>query len=49
MNTPPLNDKPSGNGSGTKWTRASIVAAVAAGALSAEAANLLYAQLTPEP
>lgn len=48
MNTTPLNDKPSGNGSGTKWTRASIAAAVAAGALTAEAANLLYAQLTPE-
>lgn len=49
MNTTPQNNKPSGNGSGTKWTRASIAAAVAAGALTAEAANLLYAQLTPEP
>lgn len=49
MNTTPLNNKPSGNGSGTKWTRASIAAAVAAGALTAEAANLLYAQLTPDP
>lgn len=49
MNTTPLNDKPSGNENGTKWTRASIAAAVAVGALTAEAANLLYAQLTPEP
>lgn len=48
MNTTPLNNKPSGNGNGTKWTRASIAAAVAAGALTAESANLLYAQLTPE-
>jgi len=49
MNTTPLNNKPSGNGNGTKWTRASIAAAVAAGALTAESANLLYAQLNPEP
>ena len=49
MNTTPLNNKPSGNGGGTKWTRASIAAAVAAGALTTEAANLLYAQLSPEP
>lgn len=49
MNTTPLNNKPSGNGNGTRWTRASIAAAVAAGALTTEAANLLYAQLTPEP
>ena len=45
MNTTPLNNKSSGNGNGTKWTRASIAAA---GALTAEGANLLYAQLTPE-
>lgn len=48
MNTTPLNTKPSGNGNGTKWTRASIAAAVAAGALTAEGANLLYAQLNSE-
>lgn len=53
MNTTPLNNKPVGNGNGKKWTRASIAAAVAAGALTAEAANLLYSQLDsdtePEP
>lgn len=51
MNTTPLNNKPAGNGNGNgkKWTRASIAAAVAAGALTTEAANLLYSQLTLEP
>lgn len=49
MNTTPLNNKPSGSGNGKKWTRASIAAAVAAGALTTEAANLLYAQLESEP
>lgn len=49
MNTTPLDNKPSGSGSGKKWTRASIAAAVAAGALTTEAANLLYDQLEPEP
>ena len=49
MDTTPFNNKPSGNGNGTKWTRASIAAAVAAGALTTEGANLLYAQLTQEP
>ena len=47
MNTRPLNNKPSGNGK--KWTRVSIAAALAAGALTTEAANILYAQLTEEP
>lgn len=49
MNTTPLNSKPAGNGNGKKWTRVSIAAAVAAGALTTEVANLLYSQLTPEP
>ena len=49
MNTTPLNNKAAGNGNGKKWTRASIAAAVAAGALTTEAANILYAQLTKEP
>lgn len=49
MNTTPLNNKPSGNGSGPNWTRAKIAAAVAAGAITTEAANILYAQLKPEP
>ncbi|MBD5195781.1 MAG: hypothetical protein HDS87_08735 [Bacteroidales bacterium] len=48
MNATPLNNQPSGNGNGTKWTRASIAAAAVAGALTAEGPNLLYAQLTPE-
>jgi hypothetical protein len=43
MNTTPLNSKPVGNG--RKWTRASIAAAVAAGSITTEAANLLYSQL----
>lgn len=47
MNTTPLNNKPAGNGK--KWTRASIAAAVAAGALTTEAANILYSQLKEEP
>ena len=47
MNTTPINNKPSGNGK--KWTRASIAAAVASGALTTEAANILYAQLIEEP
>ena len=48
MNTTPLNNNISNNGNGKKWTRASIAAAVASGALTTEAANLLYAQLTNE-
>lgn len=49
MDTTHLDNKPSGSGSGKKWTRASIAAAVAVGALTTEAANLLYDQLEPEP
>jgi len=49
MNTTPINNNASGSGSGKKWTHASIAAAVAAGALTTEAANLLYDQLEPEP
>lgn len=49
MNTTPLNNPTSKGGSSKKWTRASIAAAVATGALTTEAANLLYAQLEPEP
>ncbi len=49
MNTTPLSNKPAGNGNGKKWTRASIAAAVAAGALTTEAANILYAQLKDQP
>lgn len=49
MNTTPINNNASGSGNGKKWTRASIAAAVAAGALTTEAANLLYDQLEPEP
>lgn len=47
MNTTPLNNNSSGNGS-KKWTRASM-AAVAAGVISAEAASRLYGQLQSEP
>lgn len=49
MNTTPLNNNTSTSGSTKKWTRASIAAAVAAGALTTEAANLLYAQLDSDP
>ena len=47
MNTTPLQNQP-GNGNGKKWTRAGIAAAVASGALTVEAANLLYDQLDKE-
>ena len=49
MNTTPINNKPIGNGNSKKWTRASIAAALAAGALTTEAAYFLYDQLTEEP
>lgn len=48
MITTPIN-KTQGRDSGKKWTRSSIAAAVAAGSLTTEAANLLYAQLKTEP
>ena len=37
-----------GNGTQKTWTRASIAAAVAAGAITTEAANLLYSQLASD-
>lgn len=49
MNTTPLNNTSPKSGSSKKWTRSSIAAAVAAGALTTEVANMLYAQLEPEP
>ncbi|MDE7420470.1 MAG: hypothetical protein K2N35_09700 [Muribaculaceae bacterium] len=49
MNTKPLNNSISnGNGNGKKWTYSSIAAAVAAGAISVEAANILYDELKKE-
>ena len=45
MKTTPLNNI---SDNGKKWTRTSIAAAVASGALTTEVANLLYAQLTNE-
>lgn len=48
MNTTPLNNQPSESGTGKKWTRAGIAAAVAAGALTTEAANILYDKLAHE-
>lgn len=53
MDTKPLNNK-SNTDNSKKWSRASIAAAVAAGAITVEAANILYAQLkedepTPQP
>lgn len=50
MNTTPLNNRNSQNGKKNgKWTRAKIAAALAAGSITTEAANILYAQLDPEP
>lgn len=50
MNTTPLNNNATGNGnSGKKWTHATIAAAVASGAITVEAANILYDQLKSEP
>lgn len=46
MNTKPINTKPA-NGEKKKWTRASLIAAVAAGAITTEAANLLLSQVDP--
>jgi len=50
MNTTPLNNnaRSGGNGNGKKWTRTTIAAAVAAGAITTEAANILYDQLRSE-
>ena len=48
MSTIRFDNDPSGNGNNKKWTRAGIAAAVAAGAITTEAANLLYAQLAHE-
>lgn len=48
MNTTPLNNTSSSKCKNQKWTRASIAAAVASGALTTEAANLLYAQLAED-
>ncbi len=47
MNTTPLNNQPSNNGK--KWTKASVIAALAAGAISVEAANLLMDQMEQDP
>lgn len=46
MNTKPINTKPA-NGEKKKWTRASLIAAVATGAITTEAANLLLSQVDP--
>ena len=48
MNTTPLNNTSSSKCKNQKWTHASIAAAIASGALTTEAANLLYAQLTED-
>lgn len=47
MNTTPFNQNSEGGKKSKKWTRASLIAAVAAGAMSVEAANLLLAQEDP--
>ncbi len=55
MNTTPLSNKPvtddNGQSPKSKWTRTRIAAALATGAITVEAANILYAQLelTSEP
>lgn len=48
MNTQPINQLSPSNGKGKKWTRASLIAAVAVGAITTEAANLILAQIEPE-
>lgn len=48
MGTTPLKPDNKGDKNPKKWTRESIAAAVAAGAITTEAANLLYAQLSAE-
>lgn len=48
MSTVRFDNDSSGNGNKKVWTRASIVAALAAGAITTEAANILYSQLTKD-
>ena len=45
MKTKPIDNKNSKDGGNGKWTRAKIAAALAAGAITDEAANILYDQL----
>lgn len=51
MSTTPLNNNSAvgPNGGTPQWTRATIAAAVATGAITTEAANLLYSQLNDNP
>ncbi|MCH5233516.1 MAG: hypothetical protein J1E78_07735 [Muribaculaceae bacterium] len=49
MKTTPLNNQNSKGGKKDNWTREKIAAALAAGAITTEAANILYDQLKEEP